>query len=68
MKTTLPRLSHVLPLLAVTLLVAGCDLVGDILEFGFWTAIIIVVLIVALIWWAARKLGGGRRGPPPPAA
>lgn len=62
----LPHISRVLPLLALTLFVAGCDLVGDVLEFGFWVIVIIVGLIVLLIWWAAKKLGGARRGPPPP--
>ena len=65
MNTTLPRPLRVLPLLAITLLLGGCDLVGDILEFGFWTGVIVLLLIVALVWWAARKLGRSRRRPPP---
>lgn len=67
MKSVLPRLSHVLPLFAATLLLAGCDLIGDILEFGFWVAVIILVLVIALIWWVVRKIGSrGRRPPPAP--
>ena len=65
MKTTLSRLPPVLPLIAMTLLLGGCDLVGDILEFGFWAAVIIVVVIVALVWWVARRIGRSRRRPPP---
>ncbi len=34
----------------------GCDLVGDIFEAGFWTAIIVIVLIVALVIWLIRKM------------
>lgn len=42
-----------LSLFALTLL-SGCDLVGDILEFGFWAGAIIVLVVVALVWFAAR--------------
>lgn len=65
---SLPRVSHVLPLLALSLLVSGCELVGDLLEFGFWAVVIIALVIVALILWVARKLRRPRRGPPPPRA
>ena len=65
MNTMLSRPLRVLPLIAMTLLLGGCDLVGDILEFGFWAAVIIVLLIVALVWWAARRIGRSRRRPPP---
>lgn len=68
MSNPLPRIQHILPLLALTLMVAGCDLVGDILEFGFWTGAIVLLLIIGLIWWVASKFTSGRRGPPPPAA
>ena len=35
---------------------SGCDLVGDIFEFGFWVAIIVIALIVGLVVWLFRKL------------
>ena len=62
----LPRISRILPLLLLTTLFAGCDLVGDILEFGFWVIVILGLIIALVIWWIAKKLGGSRRRPPPP--
>lgn len=43
-------------LLAVTAGLSGCDLVGDVLEFGFWTLLILVLLVVALAVWIVKKL------------
>ena len=40
-------------LLALTLL-SGCDLVGDVLEFGFWTGVVVVAVLVAVVWFALR--------------
>lgn len=53
---------------ALTLAVglAGCDLVGDVLEFGFWVAVILIAVVVALVFWIVRKMRGPRRPPPPP--
>jgi hypothetical protein len=45
-----------LPLLTLT----GCELVGDLLEIGFWAGAIIVVVIVGVIWWIVRMIGGRR--------
>lgn len=42
-------------LLPLLLFLAGCDLVGDIFEFGFWTAVVLIV-IVGLIIWAITRL------------
>ena len=33
---------------------SGCDFVGDVLEFGFWTAIIIIAVIVLIVYFIAR--------------
>ena len=46
-------LSFALTLFALTFL-SGCDLAGDVLEFGFWTGVIVVAIIVAVIWFAVR--------------
>lgn len=62
------RATRILSLLLVSLALAGCDLVGDILEFGFWAIVIVVAVIIALIVWGTRRLRGPRRGPPPPPA
>lgn len=59
------RYLGMLLVLLLTLPVGGCDLVGDILEFGFWAIIILILLVVLLIWGLMRALGGRRRGPPP---
>ena len=40
--------------LFAALFVSGCDFVGDVLEFGFWTGVILVGIIVLIIWAVAR--------------
>lgn len=34
---------------------SGCEVIGDLIEFGIWVGILIVVAVVALIWWIIRK-------------
>ena len=58
------RIQASLLVLLLTLPMAGCDLVGDILAFGFWTIVILIALIALIIW--AIKRSFGRRNPPPP--
>jgi hypothetical protein len=50
------RLPLVVLLLLMTVSLSGCDLVGDILEFGFWVLLIVVVLVVALVVWILKKI------------
>ena len=50
------RLLPMVLLLAVTLGLSGCELVGDVLEFGFWAVLIVIVLVIALVVWIFRKL------------
>lgn len=50
------RLLPMVLLLTVTLGLSGCDLVGDVLEFGFWAVLIVIVLVIALVVWIFRKL------------
>ena len=38
-------------LLAMVVTFSSCELVGDIFQAGFWTAIIVIVLVIALIIW-----------------
>lgn len=49
-----------LPLMVLLLLIAvgvsGCELVGDVLEFGFWVILIVIILIIALLVWIFKKL------------
>lgn len=42
--------SAILPLLILLLFVSGCDFLGDVLEFGFWSGVIIFGLVVGIIW------------------
>lgn len=57
------RFQSMLFVLLLTVPMAGCDLLGDLLEFGFWTLLILIAIIV-LIGWAIRS-ALGRRNPPP---
>jgi hypothetical protein len=43
--------------LAMTL--SSCELVGDIFQAGFYTAIILIVIVVVIILWLVNR---GRRG------
>lgn len=38
-------------LLVMVVTFSSCELVGDIFQAGFWTAIIVIVLVIALIIW-----------------
>lgn len=51
-----PIFSLLLLLMAIGL--NGCDFIGDVLEFGFWTGIILVVIVVLIIIWIIRALRG----------
>lgn len=42
--------------ICLALSMSGCELVGDILEFGFWTGIIVLVVIVLIILGIVRAL------------
>ncbi|MER2999142.1 hypothetical protein [Pontibacter populi] len=37
-----------------TLTLTGCDFVGDVLEFGFWVALIIIAIVVGIIYFVVR--------------
>lgn len=55
--------------LLLTLPTSGCDLVGDILEFGFWLIVILIAVVALLIWGLVRMVRGprGPRGPSGPS-
>ena len=57
------RIQAILLVLLLTLPIAGCELIGDLLEFGMWVILIFVGLLV-LLGWALRK--AFTRRPPPP--
>lgn len=50
------RLPLVILSLLLTFTLSGCDLVGDVLEFGFWAMLIVVILVVALVVWILKKI------------
>ena len=47
------QLSFLLLAMAVTF--SSCELIGDIFEAGFWTAIIVIVLVIGLIIWLLNR-------------
>lgn len=55
-RATMGRIPWMMLVLLVTIGLGGCDLVGDVLEFGFWTLLIVVVVVVALVVWIFKKL------------
>lgn len=62
------RLPTYLSIALLSAAFTGCDLVGDVLEFGFWLVLIFLALLLLLGWWIASKVRGPRQPPPPPPA
>ena len=44
-------------IILISILLSGCQAVGDIFKAGMWSGILIVVLIVGVILFAISKLG-----------
>jgi uncharacterized membrane protein YkvI len=42
-------------LVVSTMMLAGCELVGDIFEAGVWVGVILVILVIGLIVWLFSK-------------
>ena len=38
-----------------TMILGGCELVGDIFQAGVWMGVILVVLVVGLVVWLLSK-------------
>jgi uncharacterized membrane protein YkvI len=38
-----------------TMMLAGCELVGDIFQAGVWMGVILVILVVGLVVWLFSK-------------
>jgi hypothetical protein len=38
-------------LLLSTMILTGCEIIGDIFQAGVWVGVILVVLVIALIVW-----------------
>jgi len=58
------KIQAALLLLLITLPLSGCELIGDLVEFGVWVALIFIALIVLVAWGIRRAFA--RRTPPPP--
>jgi len=51
------KLMALLPaILMASLLLSGCQAIGDIFKAGMWTGVIVVILIVAIIIFIVSKL------------
>jgi hypothetical protein len=55
------RLARILPVLFVSLFLAGCQAIADIFQAGIWVGVILVVAVVAIIGFIASRFSGGRR-------
>ena len=55
---TLRTLPHLLLVLSLTILVAGCTVVGGIFKAGFWTAIVMIVAVVVVLMLLVTKMRG----------
>lgn len=40
-----------LSILALALMLAGCEIIGDIFSAGFYTALILVLIVVIVVVW-----------------
>lgn len=60
------RASILLFTLALSITQSGCELVGDILELGFWVLLIMALLVAGLAWGGFRAIQkmGRRRDEP----
>ncbi|WP_162055664.1 hypothetical protein [Pontibacter pamirensis] len=58
MKNFSLRWLYSLVFLLFSLTLGGCDFVGDVFEFGMWTALIIIVIIVLIVYFIAKKFRG----------
>ena len=49
------RLIQVLLVIMASLMLGGCELIGNIFEAGIWTGIILVIVVIALIGFVVSK-------------
>lgn len=47
--------SFLIAILMLAVLLPSCELIGDIFQAGFVTAIIVIVIIVGLVLWLVSK-------------
>jgi hypothetical protein len=49
------RLVQLLLAVVASLMLAGCELIGNIFEAGVWAGVILVVVVVALVGFVLSK-------------
>jgi hypothetical protein len=49
------RFIQILLAIVASLMLGGCELIGNIFEAGIWTGIILVIVVVALIGFVVSK-------------
>lgn len=45
---------HLVPIVLILLFIPGCELIGDLLKFGFWTGVVVVGFFVLVVWGITR--------------
>jgi hypothetical protein len=53
------QLYSILAIIAMTTLLSGCQLIGDIFKAGVWVGVLMVVVVVGLILFLLVRLFGG---------
>lgn len=51
------RYPIILCVIAMMLVLSGCEAIGDIFSAGVYTGLAVVVLVIIIIVWIVRKLG-----------
>lgn len=51
------RLATLSLLLLTSLTLAGCEVIADIFQAGFWVGVIVVLIVLFFIWLLVRWLG-----------
>lgn len=47
---------YIFILLFCSLMLTGCELVGDIFKAGMWVGIVIVLIVIGLIFYLVKKV------------
>lgn len=51
-------MKHTFPLallLLFTMMLAGCEIIGNIFEAGVWVGVILVLLVIGLVVWIVSR-------------
>lgn len=47
--------------IAITLLavgLGGCEMIGDIIQFGIGVGVVIAIVVIGVVWWLMRRFRG----------